>query len=147
VQYPGNLGTILRTCDAVGGAGLILVGPATDPYDPAAVRASMGAVFSQRLVRASREELAAWKRRHTCLVVGTSPAAAAHYRTVSYRPPVVLCMGSEGHGLSQDLKALCDVMVRIPMVGRCDSLNVGVAASIVLYEIEHQHRAGRLTVV
>jgi TrmH family RNA methyltransferase len=63
VQYPGNLGTILRTCDAVGGAGLVMIGPATDPYDPAAVRASMGAVFSQRLVRASREELAAWKRR------------------------------------------------------------------------------------
>ena len=87
VQYPGNLGTILRTCDAVGGAGVILLGSTTDPYDPAAVRASMGAIFSQRLARAGFAEFAAWCRRHSVAVVGTAPAAARDYQAVAYQPP------------------------------------------------------------
>jgi RNA methyltransferase, TrmH family len=135
VQYPGNLGTILRTCDAVGGAGVILIGPTADPYDPASVRASMGAVFAQRLVRAGVAELAAWKRRRHHTLVGTSPAAATDYRAASYRPPALLLMGGEQTGLSPAMQALCDVTVRIPMVGRSDSLNLAVATGIVLYEI------------
>jgi TrmH family RNA methyltransferase len=141
VQYPGNLGTILRTGDAVGGAGAILLGHATDPYDPAAVRASLGAVFSQRLVRTSFAEFAAWARRHGCMVVGTSPAASTDYREVAYRPPVALFMGSERYGLPPEHQAACDVMVRIPMVGRCDSLNLAIATSIVLYEIFDRRRS------
>jgi RNA methyltransferase, TrmH family len=141
VQYPGNLGTILRTCAAVGGAGVLLIGPATDPYDPSAVRATLGTLFSQRLVRASFAELAAWKRRHGYRLVGTSPAAVADYKGVAYQPPLVLFMGSERRGLSPEEQALCDLVVRIPMTGRCDSLNLGVAAGIVLYEIFNQQRA------
>jgi TrmH family RNA methyltransferase len=80
VQYPGNLGTILRTSDAVGGAGIILLGQTTDPYHPAAVRASLGTIFSQRLVRASFAELVAWKERHGIPVIGTAPDAATDYR-------------------------------------------------------------------
>jgi RNA methyltransferase, TrmH family len=140
VQYPGNLGTILRTCDAVGGAGVILLGSTTDPYDPAAVRASMGAIFSQRLARASFAEFAAWRRRHNVVVVGTSPAAALDYQAVAYQPPLVLMMGSEPRGLSREQQALCDVVVNIPMVGHSDSLNLAVATGIMLYEIFNQQR-------
>jgi len=140
VQYPGNLGTILRTCDAVGGAGVILLGNTTDPYDPVAVRASMGALFSQRLVRASFLEFATWCQRHNVVVVGTSPAAALDYHAVAYQPPLVLLMGSEPRGLAHEQQALCDVMVHIPMVGWSDSLNLAVATGLVLYEIFNQQR-------
>jgi RNA methyltransferase, TrmH family len=145
VHYPGNLGTILRTSDAVGGAGAILLGHTTDPYDPAAVRASLGAVFTQRLVRASLAELADWKCRRSCTVVGASPAAAIDYQAVAYCPPLVLLMGSEPRGLSQAGLALCDVLVTIPMVGHSDSLNLSVAASVMLYEIFNQQRAAEET--
>jgi TrmH family RNA methyltransferase len=141
VQNPGNLGTILRTSEAVGGAGVILIGPTTDPYDPAAVRASLGTIFSQHLVRTTFTEFAAWKQRHRHLVVGTSPSAATSYKEVPYRPPLVLFMGSERLGLTPEMQAVCDQMVQIPMTGRCDSLNLGVATSIVLYEIFHQQRS------
>jgi TrmH family RNA methyltransferase len=140
VQYPGNLGAILRTCDAVGGAGVILLGSTTDPYDPAAVRASMGAIFSQRLARASFAEFAAWRRRHHVVVVGTSPAAVLDYQAVAYQPPLVLLMGSEPRGLAREQQALCNVVVNIPMVGHSDSLNLAVATGIVLYEIFNQQR-------
>jgi TrmH family RNA methyltransferase len=141
VQDPGNLGTILRTSDAVGGAGIILLGPTTDPYDPAALRASMGAVFAQRLVRASFGEFAAWKQEHGHRVVGTSGAADLDYRDVGYYSPLVLLMGSEREGLGPERQALCDVVVRIPMVGRSDSLNLAVATGVMLYEIFNQLRA------
>ena len=138
VGDPGNLGTILRTCDAAGAAGVILLGPTADPYDPAAVRASMGAIFGQQLVRATFAEFAAVKRRYGFAVVGTSGGGAADYRDVDYQSPVVLLMGSERTGLSREQQALCDTVVRIPMVGRTDSLNLAVATGIVLYEIFHQ---------
>jgi TrmH family RNA methyltransferase len=141
VQYPGNLGTILRTCDAVGGGGVFLLGHATDPYDPAAVRASMGGVFTQRLVRTRFDEFAAWKGQRGVTVAGTSPSAPTDYRTVPYRPPFVLLMGCERGGLSAEHQAACDVMVRIPMVGRCDSLNLAISTGVVLYEAFHQSRA------
>jgi TrmH family RNA methyltransferase len=140
VQYPGNLGAILRTCDAVGGAGVILLGSTTDPYDPAAVRASMGAIFSQRLARASFAEFAVWCRRYNVVVVGTSPAAALDYQAVAYQPPLVLLMGSEPRGLARDQQALCNVVVNIPMVGHSDSLNLAVATGLMLYEVFNQQR-------
>lgn len=141
VQYPGNLGTILRTSDAVGGTGVILLGDTTDPYDPASVRASTGALFSQRLIRASFEEFARWKCQHNYVVVGTSPAASTDYQAVSYQLPMVLLMGGEPLGLAGAQQAVCDRMVNIPMVGHSDSLNLSVAASLMLYEIFNQRRA------
>jgi TrmH family RNA methyltransferase len=140
VQYPGNLGTILRTCDAVGAAGVILLGNTTDPYDPMAVRASLGAIFSQRLARASFAEFADWKRRYGAALVGTSPSAKLDYQAVAYQPPLVLLMGSEPRGLSPEQQALCDIVVTIPMVGCNDSLNLAVATGVVLYEIFNQQR-------
>ncbi len=141
VGDPGNLGTILRTCDAVGAAGVILLGDTTDPYDPAAVRGSMGAVFSQHLVRASFPDLLAWKARHGCHLVGTSDAASTDYQSVRYQRPLVLMMGSEAQGLSQEQQEACDTVVAIPMAGRSDSLNLAVATGVLLYEVFNQRRA------
>jgi TrmH family RNA methyltransferase len=135
VRDPGNLGTILRTADAAGSPGVILLGHTADPYDPLAVRASMGALFSQHLVRASFEQLVAWCRRRGYTLVGTSCSATADYWSVSYRAPAVLLMGNERTGLSPAQQAACDVVVRIPMAGRSDSLNLAVATGIVLYEL------------
>jgi TrmH family RNA methyltransferase len=143
VQFPGNLGTMIRTSEAVGAAGLILIGDSADPYDPSTLRASMGALFNQRLVRTSQREFAEWKRRRQCTLVGTSLAATADYRSVAYPRPAILLMGSEKQGLSESMQALCDLKVRIPMVGRSDSLNVAVAAGLVLYELFYQRAAGR----
>ena len=140
VQSPGNLGTILRTCDAVGAAGVILLGPQADPYDPAAIRATMGALFAQRLVRTTWDEFAAWQRRHGGLLVGTSPVGAVDYREIVYRAPTTLWMGWERQGLSPQQQAQCDVMARIPMIGRSDSLNLAVSTGVMLYEVFHQRR-------
>ncbi|GAC1616469.1 MAG: RNA methyltransferase [Ktedonobacteraceae bacterium] len=138
-QDPGNIGTILRTSDAVGCAGLLLLGECADPYDSGALRASMGAVFSQRLVKASFAEFAQWKREQSLVVVGTSDSAAVEYRQATYHRPLVLLMGSEREGLSVEQQAVCDTIVKIPMIGRSDSLNLAVATGIVLYEIFHQN--------
>ncbi|GAC1398892.1 MAG: RNA methyltransferase [Chloroflexota bacterium] len=143
IQNPGNLGTIMRTCDAVGAGGVLLLGTSTDPYDPAAVRGSMGAIFSQRVVRTTFEDFARWTRRHGYTVVGTSSSAALDYQEAAYHPPCVILMGSERMGLSDAQVAACDLMVRIPMEGRSDSLNLAVATGVVLYEVYNQRRAGR----
>lgn len=140
VRSPGNLGTILRTSDAVGGAGVILLGDAIDPYDPATVRSSMGALFAQRLARTTVAELMQWKQRRRCTLIGTSPAASLDYHAVSYRAPAVLLMGGERKGLAPELQELCDVVVRIPMVGRSDSLNLAIATGVMLYELFNQRR-------
>lgn len=140
VGNPGNLGAILRTCDAVGCPGIIMLDDTVDPYHPAAVRASMGAVFSLRMVRASFTEFVSWKAEHHIPVVGTSDKAEASYREVAYPTPCILLMGSERIGLTDEKQAICDQVVRIPMVGTSDSLNLAVATSVVLYEIFHQYQ-------
>jgi len=134
-QDPGNIGTILRTADSASAHGVVLLGPSADPYDPSAVRASMGALFAQPIARASVEEFAMWKERGAFKVVGTSDQASMDYRECPYTQPLVLLMGSERAGLSAGLTALCDWMVRIPMLGRSDSLNLAVATGIMLYAI------------
>ncbi len=140
VGSPGNLGSILRTTDAVGASGVILVGASADPYDPDAVRASMGAVFSQQVVRTTLEELVQWKRRSDMRMIGASDAASTDYRQADYAPPVLLSLGGEQHGLSAEHLAACDTVVRIPMRGRTDSLNLAVAAGVLLYEVFNRSR-------
>ena len=140
VGSPGNLGSILRTCDAVGAAGVILLGDTADPHDPEAVRGSMGAVFSKQVVRTSLEELVRWKRQFKVQMIGTSDTAPVEYRKIDYTPPVLLCLGGEQHGLSEELVEVCDTVVRIPMAGRADSLNLAVAAGVMLYEVSHRKR-------
>jgi TrmH family RNA methyltransferase len=140
VRSPGNLGTILRTSEAVGGAGVILLDDMTDPYDPASVRSTMGAIFSQRFVRTDIAAFQRWKRKHRYMLVGTSPSATQDYHEVHYQQPTLLLMGEERKGLPPELQSLCDMMVRIPMVGEADSLNLAIATGIMLYEVFNQQR-------
>ena len=135
IHSPGNLGSIIRTSEAVGGAGLICLDQETDPYDPASVRATMGAIFSQEFVRAGPAEFARWKARNGIQVIGTSPGAERTYREVGYSRRAAIFMGSERRGMSDIEARLCDAVVRIPMVGRTDSLNVAVATGVMLYEL------------
>jgi TrmH family RNA methyltransferase len=135
IRSPGNLGTILRTCDAVGAAGLIALGAGVDPYDPTAVRASMGSILKLTIVRSSPAELSSWAREVDVQLVATSPGADLHYRQVEYRSPAVLLMGAERSGLPVSLQNRCDTVVRIPMVGKTDSLNVAIATGVMLYEV------------
>jgi len=143
VGSPGNLGSILRTSDAVDGAGVILLGDTVDPFDPASVRGSMGAVFSQQIIRSSLEALIQWKRETGIPMIGTSDAAPADFRSATYAPPLLLCLGGEQHGLSKEAIEACDTVVSIPMAGRADSLNLAVAAGVMLYEVLHQARDTR----
>jgi len=143
IRHPGSLGTILRISDAVGGTGAVLIGDCSDPYDPTAVRASLGAVFSQRLVKATFPEFAGWRRRQRCFVVGTSPTAPVDYQGVCYQSPAVVFMGNDRMGISPEQQAMCDVMVSIPMIGRCDSHHVAVATGIVLYEVFNQWHSAK----
>jgi len=140
VRSPGNLGTLMRTAAAIGVRGVIVARSGrVDPFHPAAVRASMGALYSLKVVRASVAELAWWRRRFAPAVVGATPQASVDYRAFSYRRPLVVVLGSERKGLSDDQLALCEARVRIPMVAG-DSLNLAVAGSIVLYEAWRQFR-------
>lgn len=139
VRDPGNLGTIIRTADAVGVDGIILVGTSCDPYSHECVRATMGSVFAVPLVRMSREAFLAWSRGWQGDVVGTHLDAREDFRKADYRPPTLLLMGSEGPGLSEALTAACTRLVKIPMAGRLDSLNLAVATALVLYEIRGPH--------
>ncbi len=118
-----------------------LVIGAADPYEPAAIRASMGSLFSQRLVRCSVREFTDWARASGVALVGSSPAGLLDYRAFRCRWPAALLIGSEKHGLSNQLADACDFMVRIPMVGRGDSINAAVAAGVLLYELFNQRRA------
>jgi TrmH family RNA methyltransferase len=135
VRSPGNLGTIIRTCDAVGVAGIILLDPSIDPYHPATVRASMGSIFSVDLVRASFEEFRAWAKRNVFHIVGASPSGRIDYRSTSFKAvSIVLVMGSERKGLRPELQKQCNAIVRIPMENSVDSLNLAVATGVLLYE-------------
>ncbi|WP_334146911.1 TrmH family RNA methyltransferase [Hyphomicrobium sp.] len=135
VRDPGNLGTIIRTVDAVGAKGVILIGNACDPYSREAVRATMGSVFAVPLVRVSREDFLSWRARWRGDVVGTHLDAREDFRRAAYTGPVLLVMGSEGPGLSDSLTRACSRLVKIPMAGRLDSLNLAVATALTLYQI------------
>jgi TrmH family RNA methyltransferase len=137
-QDPGNIGTILRTLDGVHGDGLILLEGGTDAYHPQAVRASMGALFSQRVVSASISDFAHWIKMHTYQLIGTSAKATASYRDATYTTPLILLMGNEQKGLSPEHLALCQRTVRLPMLGKISSLNLAVATSVLLYEVLQQ---------
>jgi TrmH family RNA methyltransferase len=135
IRDPGNLGTIIRTAEAVGASGVMLIGVSCDPYAREAVRASMGSIFNATLVRLSPERFLAWAGAWKGDLIGAHPAAREDFRAVVYRPPTLLVMGSEGPGLSPPAAAACSRLVKIPMAGRLDSLNLAVATGLMLYEI------------
>lgn len=135
-QDPGNLGTILRTIDAAGASGLLLLDSGLDTTHPSAVRASMGALFWYPPITAAFDEFVAWARHGGYHIFGTSARGSCDYREVeSYPLPRILLMGSEREGLSEKQRLACDVLLRLPMQGRGSSLNLGVATGILLYEM------------
>ena len=135
VRDPGNLGTIVRTADAAGCGGVILVGDCCDPYSVEAVRATMGSTFAVPLVKATVPDFIAWRERWPGSVVGTLLTATTDYRAADYRSPTLILMGNEQAGLPPDLAGICDVNVKIPMRGRADSLNLSVATGIMIYAV------------
>jgi RNA methyltransferase, TrmH family len=138
VDQPGNLGTILRSAEAAGVSGIFLLGPTADPWDPSCVRASMGSLFSPRLVRCTSREFVQWARSSRIAIVGSSPAGMLDYRALRCRWPAALLVGSEKRGLSGELIDASDFLVRIPMRGRCDSINASVAAGVLLFAMSGQ---------
>jgi tRNA G18 (ribose-2'-O)-methylase SpoU len=146
---PGNLGSLIRSCDALNVAGMVITGHATDLYDPETISASTGSFFAVPVVRLpSQRELLPWFAaiRQTIgpfQVVGSSAKAEQDIATHDFTQPTALLIGNETWGLSAAYKELCDSMVRIPIYGSATSLNVASAASIMLYEIDRQRRSAR----
>lgn len=136
VRDPGNLGTVLRTVDAVGAKGLILIGDTTDPFSLETVRATMGSIFAVPVARTTPDAFLSWRKGFPGLVAGTHLKGAVDYRSVDFsNRPVLLLMGNEQQGLPDDLAASCDRLLRIPQAGRADSLNLAVATGVMLFEI------------
>ena len=135
LRDPGNLGTMLRTGDAVGAGGLILIDDCADPFSAEAVRASMGAVFTVPLAQARWEEFLPWLRAGEGQLVAASLRDAVPYRGAEYEAPCFLLVGNESQGLPTDYEAACDLRVTMPMRGRADSLNAAVAAAVLAYEV------------
>ena len=142
LRDPGNLGTMLRTGDAVGAGGLILLGESTDPYGVEAVRASMGAIFTQRLVQAEWDEFLPWLRSGRGELVATWLGDdTKDYQAVRYAAPTFILIGNESQGLPQAYAEAADVRVKMPMMGKADSLNAAVAAAVMAYEVLNQQRS------
>ena len=135
LRDPGNLGTILRTGDAVGAGALILIGECVDPFSVEAVRASMGALFTVPVVRSDWAGFLAWLRCGAGQLVGLSLDGATDYRAADYAAPTFLLTGNEAQGLPAEYAADCDLLVKIPMLGKADSLNAAVATAVMAYEV------------
>ena len=133
LRDPGNLGTMLRTGDAVGAGGLILIGDCVDPYSVEAVRATMGSVFAVSITRTDADAFLAWRKTWPGSVVGTRLDAKVSHRSAVMQRPSLILMGNEQAGLTDALAAACDVNVKIPMRGRADSLNLAIATGIMVY--------------
>lgn len=140
LRDPGNLGTILRTGDAVGAGGLILIDDSADPFSVEAVRASMGAVFTQEIAAARWPEFITWLRSGEGQLVGTSLKAKQDYLEAEYRQPCFLLIGNEQQGLPADYEAESDLLVKVPMAGRADSLNAAMAAAVMAFAIKASWR-------
>jgi len=141
VEKPGNLGAMLRTADAAGVEAVIAADPVTDWGNPNLVRASKGTVFSVPVASDSTEATLAWLRDNGIALVATTPDTDLDYTDVDYTGPVAVSVGAEKYGLTGEVLAAADYKVRIPMVGRANSLNVATSAAIVLYEAVRQRRA------
>ena len=133
MRDPGNLGTIIRTADAAGADGVILAGQSCDPFAPDCVRATMGSIFGVKLVKLEQQPFLDLCRSWPGEVVGTHLKATETYRR-TYKTPSLIVMGSEGKGLSEEATAACSTLVRIPMKGAAESLNVAIATGLMLFE-------------
>ncbi len=135
LRDPGNLGTMLRTGDAVGAGGLILIDDSADPFSVEAVRASMGAIFTQAVATARWDEFLPWLRSGAGQLVAASLRDAVPYREAAYEAPCFILVGNESRGLPEEYEAVCDLRVTLPMRGRADSLNAAIAGAVLAYEV------------
>jgi TrmH family RNA methyltransferase len=135
VRDPGNLGTIIRTADAAGCGGVILIDDCVDPFSVEAVRATMGSVFAVSITRTTTPEFLAWRQTWPGSVIGTRLDAVTGYREAAIQRPALILMGNEQAGLTDALAVACDVNVKIPMRGRADSLNLAIATGIMVYAV------------
>jgi TrmH family RNA methyltransferase len=135
LRDPGNLGTILRTADAVGAGGVVLIDDCVDPFSVEAVRASMGALFTVPVARARWDAFHAWLRSGPGQLVGLSLDTDQDYRGADYTAPCFLLTGNEAQGMPDHMAAACDLRVKIPMLGKADSLNAAVATAVMAYEV------------
>jgi TrmH family RNA methyltransferase len=140
LRDPGNIGTILRTGDAAGAGGLILVDDSADPFSVEAVRASMGAIFTQQVATARWDEFVPWLRSGPGQLVGTSLKATDDYLGARYEAPCFLLVGNEQQGLPAEYEGECDLLVKIAMAGRADSLNAAIAAAVLAFHIRASWR-------
>lgn len=141
LRDPGNLGTLLRACDAAGATALILLEESADATSVEAVRASMGAFFTIPCITTTTAELLLWKEQHGAVLSGAAlDPRAVDYRRARYAAPSLLLLGNEAQGLPEELKAACDQLVIMPMCGKADSLNVAMAGTLLLYEALYQQR-------
>jgi TrmH family RNA methyltransferase len=135
-QDPGNIGAILRTIDAVSSSGLLMLEGGVDIYHPTAVRASMGAIFRKPVVRAAFDEFSTWGHANGYQIVGSSAHGSKDYQEVKrYRRPLILLLGEERRGLTPAQAEICTSMLRLPMHGKVTSLNLAVAAGVLLYDM------------
>jgi TrmH family RNA methyltransferase len=135
VRDPGNLGTIMRTADAVGAVGVILIDDCTDPFSLEAVRASMGAVFNVKIVKVTTAAFTSFASHWPAQIIGTALPASKDYRMAAWQRPSILLMGNEQSGLTDELIDVTTDVIRLPMRGQSDSLNLAVATGICLYEM------------
>jgi TrmH family RNA methyltransferase len=140
IQRPGNLGSILRSADAAGVHGVIMCEAYTDLFNPDAIRASVGALFTVPTLEASTQEALAWRRKHRISTLAATPHTDRLYTDVDMTQPLALVVGAEQYGLSDTWMAQADLQVKIPMFGKVDSLNVATAATLLLYEVVRQRR-------
>ena len=140
LRDPGNIGTILRTGDATGAGGLILIDDCADPYSVEAVRASMGAVFTQKIATATWDEFVPWLRSAPGQLVGTSLNTSHDYLDTTYDQPCFILIGNESQGLPAAYEAECDRLVKMPMAGRADSLNAAIAAAVMAFAVRASWR-------
>lgn len=143
IEKPGNLGTMLRTSDAAGVDALIVADPCTDLNNPNVVRASIGTLFTVPVAQATTAETIAFLRARGIRSLAASPHATKNYTAVDMTGPIAIVVGAEQYGLSDPWMTQADELVRIPMLGQADSLNVAAAATILLYEVVRQrHPSG-----
>ncbi|MDQ3075386.1 MAG: RNA methyltransferase [Pseudomonadota bacterium] len=140
LRDPGNIGTILRTGDATGAGGLILLDDSADPYSVEAVRASMGAIFTQKVAVATWDEFLRWLRAGPGQLVGSSLNTTHDYLEPTFDQPCFVMVGNESRGLPAEYEAACDLLVKLPMLGRADSLNAAVAAAVIAFAVRASWR-------
>jgi TrmH family RNA methyltransferase len=139
MRDPGNLGTVIRTADAAGADGVVLLGECVDPYDPKVVRAAMGSIFHVPVAEgADAVEFAAWARRQGVRTYAASTRGEQTHFEATYSGRTAFLIGNEARGLSEEALQAADATIRIPMLGRVESLNAATAASILIYEVIRQ---------